>query len=290
MLWAYGKPPSPRAVGGGANGLTIVFDLDGVVYRGETALPGAIVTLHRLAADGHSLYFLTNNATRSRTDYTRKLDRMGFPCPPEQVMTSAYATALYLAAEGAAGRKVFVVGEQGLVAELEAVGLAVVPLEGDERADYVVVGLDKGFSYAKLARAYREIMAGAVFVATNRDPTYPLEEGVEIPGGGTMVAAIECATAVRPVLIGKPEPFALERILALSGTGPEDAVMVGDRTDTDIRVGRRVGAATVLTLTGVTSREEALAAPAEEQPDYVVESLEELPGIVAGLASRTRER
>jgi phosphoglycolate/pyridoxal phosphate phosphatase family enzyme len=260
--------------------LTIIFDLDGVVYRGETALPGAVATLNRLTADGHSLFYLTNNATRSRDDYAGKLRRLGIPCDPAQVMTSAYATALYLDGEGAAGRSAFVVGECGLVGDLEAVGIRVLPTESEERADYVVVGLDKGFSYPKLARAYREIVAGAAFIATNRDPTYPLEEGVEIPGGGSIVAAIACATGRTPLTIGKPEPFALERILALSGAKPSAAIMVGDRLDTDIRVGRRVGLTTVLTLTGVTSREEAYAASAEERPDFIIESLEELPAIL----------
>jgi len=263
--------------------LTIIFDLDGVVYRGETALPSAVTTLNRLAADGHSLFYLTNNATRSRDDYAGKLRRLGIPCDPAQVMTSAYATALYLQGEGAAGRRAFVVGEHGLVGDLEAVGIRVIPLESEERADYVVVGLDKGFSYAKLARAYREIVAGAAFIATNRDPTYPLEEGVEIPGGGSIVAAIACATAMTPRTIGKPEPFALERILVLSGARPEAAMMVGDRLDTDIRVGRRAGLVTVLTLTGVTSRDEAYAAAAEERPDFIIETLEALPAILERL-------
>jgi 4-nitrophenyl phosphatase len=263
--------------------LTIVFDLDGVVYRGETALPGAAATLNRLAADGHSLFYLTNNATRSRDDYAGKLRRLGIPCDPAQVMTSAYATALYLAGQGAEGRRAFVVGEYGLVGDLEGVGIRVVPLESDERADYVVVGLDKGFTYAKLARAYREIVAGATFIATNRDPTYPLEEGVEIPGGGSIVAAIACATGLTPLTIGKPEPFAMERILALSGARPAEAVMVGDRLDTDIRVGKRAGLTTVLALTGVTSREEAAAASAEERPDFIIETLEKLPAILRSL-------
>jgi HAD superfamily hydrolase (TIGR01450 family) len=195
-------------------------------------------------------------------------------------MTSAYATALYLQGQGAAGRRAFVVGEQGLVGDLEGVGVEVVPVERDGRVDYVVVGLDKGFNYAKLKRAYEEITAGAEFIATNRDPTYPLEGGVEIPGGGTMVAAIATACGREPRLIGKPQPYALEQILARAGSRPEDAVMVGDRLDTDIRVGRRVEVRTVLVLTGVTSRAEADAAAPEERPDHVIETLHELPALL----------
>jgi 4-nitrophenyl phosphatase len=203
-------------------------------------------------------------------------------------MTSAHATALYLAAHGAAGRTVFVVGEFGLAEEMEAVGLRVLPLDGGERADYVVVGLDREFSYAKLSCAYKHVAAGAEFVATNRDPTFPMEEGVEVPGGGAMVAAIAAAAGREPVLIGKPRTYALERLLALAGAAPDgtDAVMVGDRTDTDVLVGRRLGLPTVLTLTGVTTRAAALAAPEEQRPDFIVETLEELPAVLDELTAR----
>jgi 4-nitrophenyl phosphatase len=263
--------------------LTIVFDLDGVVYRGDTAVPGAVRALNLLQDAGHLLRYLTNNSTRSREHYGRKLSALGMPTSPEQVMTSAYATALYLAERGAAGKTVFVVGEHGLAEEMEGVGLRVLPVESPERADFVVVGLDRRFNYDKLERAYREAAAGAEFVATNRDPTFPMEGGVEVPGGGAMVAAIQVAVGREPFLVGKPKTYALERILSLAGATAADAVMVGDRTDTDILVGRRLGLPTVLTLTGVTSREQALAAPAEQRPDFIVETLEGLPAVLETL-------
>jgi phosphoglycolate/pyridoxal phosphate phosphatase family enzyme len=263
--------------------LTIVFDLDGVVYRGETAVPGALAALNLLQDAGHGLRYLTNNSTRSREHYGRKLTALGIPTAPEQVMTSAHATALYLAERGAAGKTVFVVGEHGLAEEMESVGLRVLSLESPERADFVVVGLDRQLTYAKIARGYREIARGAEFVATNRDPTFPMEGGVEVPGGGAMVAAIAVAVGREPFLVGKPKTYALERLLSLTGATAADAVMVGDRTDTDILVGRRLGLPTVLTLTGVTSREQALAAPEEQRPDYIVETLEELPAVLQSL-------
>jgi phosphoglycolate/pyridoxal phosphate phosphatase family enzyme len=260
--------------------LTIVFDLDGVVYRGDTAVPEAVRTLNLLMADGHALYYLTNNSTRARADYARKLTGLGIPTSPENVMTSAYATALYLEARGAAGRSVFVVGEHGLAEEMAAVGLRVLSLDSSDRADFVVAGLDRQFTYAKLSRAYTEVAAGAEFVATNRDPTYPLEGGTEIPGGGAMVASIAAAAGREPFLVGKPQTYALERILKLAGATREEAVMVGDRTDTDVLVGRRLGLPTVLTLTGVTTRAAALAAPQEQRPDFIVETLAELPSVL----------
>jgi phosphoglycolate/pyridoxal phosphate phosphatase family enzyme len=265
--------------------LILIFDLDGVIYRGDTVVPGAIPTLHRLTTAGHRLFFLTNNSTRSRRDYAEKITAMGFPAEPEQVMTSAYATGLYLRHQGAEGKRVFLIGEHGLAEEMTLAGLIVVPLDSDERADYVVVGLDRFLTFAKLQRAFVEVRGGAAFVATNKDPTYPMEEGKEIPGGGSMVAALEYALGVTPVAIGKPEPYTLEEILRLAAGRPEEAVMIGDRLDTDIRVGRRVGLKTVLPLTGVTTPAVLESAAPEERPDFVIDSLEELPGIVARLSS-----
>src|SRR5205823_5455113 len=180
----------------------------------------------------------------------------------------------------------FIIGEHGLAEEMMLAGLTVVPLESEQRAEYVVVGLDRFLTFAKLQRAFEEVRAGAAFVATNKDPTYPMEEGREIPGGGSMVAALEYALGVAPIAIGKPEPYTLEEILRLASGGPEEAVMIGDRLDTDIRVGRRLGLTTVLPLTGVTTRAALEVALAEERPDFVVESLIELPGVLARLARR----
>ena len=137
--------------------MILVFDLDGVIYRGETAVPGAIPTLSHLTAAGHRLFFLTNNSTRSRRDYAGKLSRMGYPASPEQVMTSAYATGLYLRRQGAVGKRVFIIGEHGLAEEMALAGLAVVPLESEQRAHYVVVGLDRTLTFAKLQRAFAEV-------------------------------------------------------------------------------------------------------------------------------------
>jgi phosphoglycolate/pyridoxal phosphate phosphatase family enzyme len=263
--------------------LILIFDLDGVIYRGESAVPGAIPTLSHLTATGHRLFFLTNNSTRSRQDYADKLARMGYPASAEQVMTSAYATGQYLRRQGAAGKRVFLIGEHGLAHEMEGAGLIVVPLESDQKAEYVVVGLDRFLTFDKLQRAFQEVRGGATFVATNKDPTYPMEEGREIPGGGSMVAALEYAVGRAPIAIGKPEPYTLEEIFRLAGGSPQEAVMIGDRLDTDIRVGRRLGLTTVLPLTGVTTRADVEAATVDERPDFVLESLEELPAVLAKL-------
>ena len=263
--------------------MVLVFDLDGVVYLGDTPIPGAIESLNALADSGHALYYLTNNSTRARSDYSDKLTAMGLPTQPEQVMTSAFATALYLQEQGASGKTAFVVGERGLAAELTAIGMRVLTLDDTEKADYVVAGLDRALTYSKLMRAHEEIAVnGATFIATNRDATYPMENG-EIPGGGAIVAPIECSTGVTGVTIGKPEPHAWRRILALTGVEPSQALMVGDRPETDIMGAKLLGMHTALVLTGVTTREQAPLLSTAQQPDHVLPDLTQLPALVRQL-------
>ncbi len=258
-----------------------VFDLDGVLYLGDTAIPYAADAVSRLLENGKRVYFLTNNSGKTRADYRQKLaDVNGLDIPESTIFTSAYATALYLKHRAAAGRSVFVIGEPGLAAELAASGGLIPITEPDSvdvhDIDYVVVGIDRKFTYDKLRFAHAAIMRGhAQFIATNRDSTFPMETG-EIPGGGSLVAALATATGREPVTIGKPETHAYEAILADAQTTAADSVMVGDRLDTDIAVGRRSGAYTVLVLTGVTPPDRASAAPPEWRPDRIIGDLREL--------------
>lgn len=255
---------------------TFVFDLDGVVYRGEQPLPGAVDTIKILRQLGHQVYFLTNNSTQTRTTYALKLRGMGIEADEGCIMTSSYATALYLNEIGARGASVYVVGEGGLDEEISAIGMKLVRNGASDRAEYVIVGLDRDFCYDTLVTAQQSILHGARFIATNRDGTYPLENDVVIPGGGTMVAAIEAATGVKPLLIGKPEIYAVRKVLDLAHASPEESVVVGDRLDTDILAGKRIGATTVLVLTGVTTRADLESAPEEMQPDIVVDILPQM--------------
>ena len=258
-----------------------IFDLDGVLYLGDTAIPYAADAVRRLQDAGKQIYFLTNNSGKTRAEYRKKLaDVNGLDVPESAIFTSAYATALYLKQRGAAGRSVFVIGEPGLAAELSASG-GLIPMTEPDSAevhdiDYVVVGIDRQFTYDKLRFAHAAITRGhAQFIATNRDATFPMEAG-EIPGGGSLVASLATATGREPVTIGKPETHAYEAILDAAGITAADSVMVGDRLDTDIAVGRRAGAGTVLVLTGVTSEEKAQAAPPEWRPDRIIGDLREL--------------
>ncbi len=255
---------------------TFVFDLDGVVYRGNVPVPGAVTTIETLKQLGHQVYFFTNNATQTRTRFADKLRKMHIDTDDAHVMTSAYATALYLKDKGACDASVYVVGEHGLRAELEAIGMTLVDDPRVEKTDYVVAGLDRQFNYDKLTRAQQAILRGATFIATNTDATLPLEEGVVVPGGGAIVAAIAAAAGVKPTVIGKPELPAMCELLHIANATPESTIVVGDRLETDILAGNRAKTITVLTLTGISSREEAECALGDMRPRFIVEDLTEI--------------
>jgi 4-nitrophenyl phosphatase len=266
-------PARPRA---------FIFDLDGVLYRGEEAIDGAAETLARLRAladPAAALFFLTNNSTQARRDYVAKLTRLGMRCVEDEIVTSASATAAYLVSLGAAGRSVLCVGGPGIRDEMARAGMETVTTEGPEHVpvDYVVTGMDRQFNYHTLWRAQQAVLGGAVFIATNRDGQYPIENDQVVPGGGAMVAAIEACTDTTPVVIGKPETHGLRTILDRAGIAPHEALLIGDRLDTDVLCGNRLGVPTVLVLTGVTSEAKALDAPPEMRPSRIIADLRALP-------------
>jgi HAD superfamily hydrolase (TIGR01457 family) len=257
---------------------TFVFDLDGVVYRGNDPIPGAVATIKNLGQLGHQVYFFTNNATKSRTSFVEKLRKMNVITDEDHVMTSAYATALYLRDIGAVGKTVYPVGEYGLRQELTDVGMTVVHDPIGKKVDYVVAGLDREFTYDKLNKAQQAILSGAEFIATNTDSTLPLEAGSLAPGGGSIVAAIQTAAGVIPTVIGKPAMPAIQQLLKIAKAAPKETVMVGDRLETDILVGNRAGTITVFVLTGISTKEEMEAAPDEMKPTFTMEDLGEMLG------------
>jgi 4-nitrophenyl phosphatase len=261
----------------------LVFDLDGVLYRGEDAVDGAAESLTRLRRQEPpvTLYFLTNNSSQPRRVYADKLTRLGMPVHEDEIVTSASATAAYLADDPkAAGKTALAVGGPGIADELTRIGMIVRRAEElqptGEGIDYVVVGMDRNFNYHTLHVAQQAILNGATFIATNRDGQYPIEAGKVTPGGGAMVAALEACSEVTPIVIGKPETLGLQTILRHSGVRPDEAVMIGDRLDTDVLCGNRLGVPTVLVLTGVTSPETAAAAPPEMRPTRIIPTLREL--------------
>jgi 4-nitrophenyl phosphatase len=272
--------------------MLLLVDLDGVVYRGAQPVPGVAAVLAARVAAGDEVVYVTNNAMWYRADYVTRLSSMGAPVTPDRVVSSARATALYLRdLEPPVGR-VLVVGGAGLVHELRDLDIEVEPAgEAAERwsangrdaaaaigsVDTVVAGLDIDFSYARLACATEAVRGGARFVATNRDPVYPHEKGL-MPGAGSIVAAIETASGVTPVSIGKPEPLLLQVAAHAMGRDVAEAVMIGDSLVTDIPAAVKVGARSVLMLTGISKLAELDGLAAADRPT-------EIAADAAGLAA-----
>jgi phosphoglycolate/pyridoxal phosphate phosphatase family enzyme len=248
-----------------------LFDLDGTVYRGEQLIPGAGETIAALRAAGRRVAFLSNKPLQTREDYARKLTRLGVPAAPGDVINSSLVLARHLRGLDP-GAPVFVIGEPPLVAELQAHGFEVRP---DHEVRWVVIAFDRTFDYAKLNTALQAVRrAGARLIATNPDRTCPTEDG-EIPDCAGMIAAVEAVTDRRvEVIVGKPSPIILEVALATLGVSASDCAMVGDRIETDIVMGKRLGLATVLVLSGITPADDPRIA--EVKPDAVLRSIREL--------------
>jgi 4-nitrophenyl phosphatase len=255
---------------------TFVFDLDGVVYRGNQPIPGAVDTIENLRRLGHQVYFFTNNSSKTRIEYIEKLTGMGIITDVDHIMTASYATALYLVEQGAQGKSVYMIGREGVREALVSVGMRIVADPDVEKPDYVVVGIDHEFNFHKLMDAQWAILNGAIFIGTNPDLSFPCEDGRITPGNGALLAAIQAASGVKPIVIGKPETPAMHEILELAHATPEDTVVVGDRLDTDILAGRRIGACTVLVLTGIAQESDLQSAPDDMKPDIVVRTLPDM--------------
>ena len=247
-----------------------LFDLDGTIYLGEALVPGAAETVAALRADGRRVAFLSNKPLQTRTDYARKLTRLGVPADADDVINSSLVLARHLATLDP-GAPVFVIGEPPLLAELRAHGFEV---RFDRHVRWVVIAFDRTFDYAKLNTALQAVRQGARLIATNPDRTCPTEDG-EIPDGAGMTAAVEAVTGARvEVVVGKPSPIILDVALARLGVPAADAVIVGDRIETDMVMGKRLGLATVLVLSGVTRAGDPRVA--EIAPDLVLPSIRDL--------------
>lgn len=247
-----------------------LFDLDGTVYLGEALVPGAAETIAALRAAGRRVVFLSNKPLETRADYARKLTRLGVPAVADDVVNSSLVLARHLRTLDA-GAPLFVIGEPPLIAELRAHGFEV---RSDPRVRWVVIAFDRTFDYAKLNTALQAVRQGARLIATNPDRTCPTEDG-EIPDCAGMTAAVEAVTGAQvEVVVGKPSPIILEVALARLGVPAAEAVIVGDRIETDIVMGKRLGLATVLVLSGVTRAGDPRVA--EVAPDLVLPSIQDL--------------
>lgn len=249
----------------------IVIDLDGTVYQGDNIIDDADKVI-ALLAKSYKVLFLTNNSTRSRADYVRKLERFGISCTKYQVITSGYASAKYIKQKYGDSR-VYVIGEKGLKTELIEQDIPLC----EEDCDIVLVGLDKEFSYSKMTKALTFILAGAAFIATNTDPFLITTEQVK-PGAGALVASIERASGTKAIVTGKPSTFICGLLVNELKVAPNEILIVGDRLDTDIQIGIIGGMRTALVLTGATKMRDL--EQSTFSPDYIVESISKIPTIV----------
>jgi NagD protein len=251
----------------------VVLDMDGTIYLGATLFPATRPFLSLLARLGTGRTFITNNCSRSRSEYVQMLRGMGIDVIADDISTSAQATVHYLQSSLPRVKRLFVLGTSGLQVDLEHSGFEIV----DDRPDAVVVGYDPELTYEHLARTSYWISQPLPYIATHPDRICPTDQPIVLPDCGALCALFESATGRWPDAVpGKPSPAMLRAILELNGLAPDETAMVGDRLYTDMRMARGVGVAAVLTLTGETSRSHLDLCPTSDRPDHVVADLGEL--------------
>jgi len=257
-----------------------IFDLDGTIYLGDQLIPGAERVVRRLRENKRKVVFLSNKPLQTRKDYASKLTQLGIPTQPDEVINSTFVMVNYLKRIAPQAR-LFAVGEVPFVEELKRAGFHIT--DEPKEIEYVVVAFDRTFDYHKLNIAFQAIKLGAHFVATNPDRTCPVEGG-EIPDCAGMIAAIEAVTEKKvEVIVGKPSPIMIQAALDLMGLMPEDCILIGDRVETDIKMGKDSGIATGIVLTGVTD-EKTLEGfkHTSIQPDFVFQSIADVENLLMG--------
>ena len=250
----------------------LLFDLDGVVYIGGTAIPGAPEALQRAKRSGAHVAYVTNNASRTPAAVAALLDGMGAPVTEADVVTSAQAAARLLADKLPAKSRVLVIGGTALRLAVRERGLVPVS-SASENPAAVVEGFAPDVDYGKLAEGGLAVRAGALYVATNADSTIPNARGTA-PGNGALLKVIEEATGTAPIVAGKPEP-PLHRESVIR-TGAQRPLVIGDRLDTDIEAAYNTGTDSLLVLTGVDNPRTATLAPRQRRPTYIAETLDAL--------------
>lgn len=225
----------------------VVLDMDGVIYRGGTVIPGSVEAIAELREAGKRVRFLTNNATKTSEEYSEKLSRMGISAEPAHILTSGIATAIYIR-KTLRKHKAYVVGSRSLRSEMtrEGVGLT----EWND-AEVVVTSLDQEFTYQKLYDAMKAVRRGCPLIATNMDPVVPDENGF-VPGAGSITSAVEVASGATATYVGKPSSLILQIAETTWGLGRASTCIVGDRLDTDVAAGNSFGWRPILVLSGST--------------------------------------
>ena len=250
----------------------LILDMDGVLWRGNEPIGDLRAIFSQINRLGLTTVFATNNSSLSPTAYQKKLAGFGVKVQADQIITSATAVAMYLKENFASSSAVYVIGEEGLRQSIRAAGFNI----SSNGACAVIVGLDRELSFEKLREATLLIRAGAVFIGTNPDRTYPSPEGLT-PGAGSIIAAIEAATDTQPVILGKPYPHLLELSVKRLNLPQDQILLVGDRLETDIAGGQNAGLKTALVLTGVSTLQEV--GKWDPKPDMIAPSLAALVGI-----------
>ncbi|KAL6520439.1 Phosphoglycolate phosphatase 2 [Orobanche hederae] len=280
---------------------SFLFDCDGVIWKGDALIDGASDTLDTLRAMGKKLIFVTNNSTKSRKQYAKKFHSLGISVTQDEIFSSSFAAAMYLKVNHfPKEKKVYVIGEEGILEELELAGFTGLggPEDGkktallkpnhlfehDKNVGAVVVGLDQYINFYKLqfvscvrygTLCIRE-NPGCLFIATNRDAVGHLTDLQEWPGAGCMVAAICGSTQKEPIVVGKPSTFLMEFLLQKFNIPTSRMCMVGDRLDTDILFGQNAGCRTLLVLSGVTNLSDLQDSSNLIQPEYYASKLSDI--------------
>ena len=237
----------------------LILDMDGVLWRDTTPIGDLPAIFARIRERGLKVVLATNNATRTIDEHLAKVSNFGVILKPWQIISSASAAADLLSKRFPEGGAVFIVGENGIQRALEERGFQSIVDPQDKTTPVAVVSsFDRSLTYGKLSRATLHIRAGAPFYGTNPDKTFPTPEGL-VPGAGAILASIEAATSVEPIIIGKPKPAMMYMALEQLGTSPKETLVVGDRLETDIAAGQAAGCKTALVLSGVSTREQAQA-------------------------------
>jgi 4-nitrophenyl phosphatase len=249
----------------------LIIDMDGVLWHGERALPGLVDFFNVLRSDDIHFMLVTNNASKTAAEFVHKLKRLGVEILEKEILTAAQATADYMK-QNYTGGQVFVIGETCLRQLIENAGFTLSDLY-NSGAQFVVCGMDRALSWDKLATATLNIRAGAHFIGTNPDPTFPIEQGI-VHGNGSILAALQTATSIAPVIIGKPQPLMYLQALSYLGNDPDTTIAIGDRLDTDILGAIRAGIKSILVLTGVSTLEQV--STTDYHPTWVMKDLPEI--------------
>lgn len=234
----------------------LILDMDGVLWHDSEPIGNLPHIFCEISNMGLKVCFATNNATKSVNEFVHKFGVFGVNVQPEQIITSAEAALRYISRCYAPASRIYVIGSDSLREQVRNAGFIVLDDAAPANAEVVLVALDTDINYQKLGNAGLLIRAGAAFIATNTDATYPSTKGL-MPGAGTLVAAVAAASGQKPLVIGKPQPIMFERAMELMGTHPDETLCVGDRLETDVMGGQNAACLTALLLSGVSTMQQA---------------------------------